>query len=1269
MPSMRKMSLLVALVAILCSTLMNPAAACDFAAAQQRQHRQLQEAAAAGNLTDTDIEIDEVEEEGFANTIAPTVSPNSDCIVDPDSEDLTGLELDLRMRARQARGVIRLKSNCAFDIQQLEVALEDSEYILSLHWYQALSLEVEDVAAMALLAVGGAFAPPDLMGNATAKTLQANQDLATVGAILLVERTAEGESKILAEALLNKLKPGPAADLRLAQPTVFDNCLSLSDTARLRWTVMQETDQIDIGLEYIAAMDNAAGTWAAFGAASPGIEDRLMGGSDVAMGFFRENTDDDAEEDFLAFAEDYYIGGYDVCTPIGDNTYDGVCQDEVWSGSEDTDNVELMYSHVLEGVAFLRMRRSLSAGDPDFDHDITPGTAQHFVWARGPLDESQGIAKVQFHGYQYGQLKDMDLNEPTWTCPPLKGVEVGEQISLEDLDNLEDDNFAQQFEFRTVLQGDMVEVFWTLLPETSQVHMGARAIAGSSTKWMSIAVGESMTDAWAWVATFDGEAQLLAYRMDGLDASTVRLVSEEDEELRMLGEEGTSSVTSDTGRLTFEVTASWPLPGMSAGQTSLPLIWAVGPSWRGPSSSTPRREDEHSVRSKAPTQVDFATGSTSVGDGPNNSMLLAHGAFMFIAWLVMAPFTAVASRYIRDDPAIPGGYKGPNWIQMHKAAATSVLVLSLIGLVLAIVAVNDLSLRHIVSAHAKVGLTVLAMLVVQNLWGMYRPSPENGPVEGPRLFGVVFTHRRIWSYAHRIFAITMLAMAVAAVITGSNSLESYDSQSRYGVTLSVAWIACVVYMLVVYEIRRRGLASTVHQETPLADMNISSEDEDLANAEDPPAADKAKPPPIPKPVSPWTSTWRLVYGFPFAAGVVVLAVLTAVTFSGSPDLESQMMKSSISSDAQSSVATEDAPPTAPVTVGVSEPTSSTTNNGPFSEDCMAFPLAYAGDGWCDDHEPFNTAACGWDGGDCCDINSAIYNCKDPASPNFGASSPKGWAIGTVPRNPRYSVTREESLESFVISYNNYYEFGFTKDVVDEAMSNADFLAPDGWFVDISGLVENPMTVDVTALVEQMQLEERMYRHRCVEAWSITVPWVGFPLSKLLDMVVPKPEAEIVQFQSWKNSAHSKVQASGTGTYPWAYTEALTIDEARNELSIISVGAFGKPLTPQQGAPIRLNVPWKYGFKSIKSIEKITFLADDDANQSRETFWSVVNPREYGFYANINPEVPHRRWSQATERHYVSGFPGTRLPTARMNGYDVNVDYLYEGAIDDTSIYF
>jgi len=1258
----------------------------------------------------TDAVLDDLEE--APTTTTTDEEEESTCIVDSAASSALRNRsvLDLTMMARQTRGRISVQNNCQFQVDRLEVFVSSSDNnenaTLQLDWYAAVSLEEDDVNNRTLLATGGSFVQSDLMGNTTALEIDALYDLSQVGAILLCERMVVGDNnetsttRVLASALLQKLKPGPANGLITDPTTYFDICLSLSETIRLRWTLSETF--IDIGLEYTTS--EPANTWMAFGPAAPGIEDRLMGGSDVVLAGFRleDDTDDEEDADALPFAEDYYIGGYEVCTKLvygeaetaaialgidADNdswnyTHDGVCRDTVWLGTDnenqdDDNNGLLQYSHVLEGVAFLRIRRPLAAANPDLDHPILPGMQQHFVWARGPLDPSQGIAEVQFHGYQNGQLKSIDVNEPMWSCPPLEGVQLeGEDDSDALLDDVDysNDPFAKKFEHATVLQGNVVEFFWTLLPETSQIYMGARAIAGSSSKWMSVAVGDSMTDAWAWVATWDDEdaPALLGYRMSGLDATTVRLVSG-DEETAMLSSDAMQNILSrdDNGRLSFEVTAQWPLPGMKEGDTAVPLIWALGPSWRGPSdgSTSPRREDEHSTRSKAPTTVDFATGAAQVGSGTTNSILLAHAILMWLAWLVMAPLTAIASRYIRNDPCLADS---SSWIQLHKRGAAAVMALSLVGLALAVAGVSKTGLPHIVSAHAKVGIALLSMMVVQNGFGVLRPDADVLPLEGVQVFGIIWTKRRVWSWSHRVLAITMLSVAVAVVITGSTSLEGLDSRVRYGVPLSIAWIVLVAFILAVYELRRAGIASSPQspEAAPAAPDNEPNEEEPKdygsLDAEEPATTEPKSTLETSKP-SPWTFNWLTVYAGPSAFAIAVLVVLAAVAFSGTPDYESQMMESSaVTSGSLESSSQDSTDPSSDIAAAAPpyNPTASASVDIP--EDCAAFPAPYVGDGWCDDHEPFNTAACGWDGGDCCNVNLGLYNCRDPASTNFGKSSSQGWAAPlSISRNPRYTVTREESLESFVISYNNYYEFGFSKDIAEEATKHADFLGPDNWYVDISGLVENPMTVDVTSLVSQMQLEERMYRHRCVEAWSITVPWVGFPLTKLLDMVKPKPDAAIIQFVSWKNTTHSKTQ--GSGSYPWPYTEALTMDEARNELAMFSVGAFGKPLTAQQGAPIRLTVPWKYGFKSIKSIEKITFLADDEY-ASRRTFWSEVNPNEYGFFANVNPEVPHRRWSQATERHYVEGYPGTRLDTTRMNGYQAQVDYLYEN-IEDTAIYF
>lgn len=494
-------------------------------------------------------------------------------------------------------------------------------------------------------------------------------------------------------------------------------------------------------------------------------------------------------------------------------------------------------------------------------------------------------------------------------------------------------------------------------------------------------------------------------------------------------------------------------------------------------------------------------------------------------------------------------------------------------------------------------------------------------------------------------------MGIVATITGSQRLESFDTRTRHGVLLTVVWIIMVTLLLVTYEIRKRANAK-VEAEDGVADKNKESTDQpETFEGED----DKAMKEEVAKTTtstvpSSWISTPITVYGLPAAIGAAVLLAFVIITFTDSMEMGTELnkMDAEMASDEDASIMTVEE-------VEIEAP-----------QGCDAFPPSHLGDGWCDDFEPLNTERCGWDYGDCCNTTLPLYNCKDPLSPNFGASSPRGWG-GVLPRNPRYDVTRDESLESFVTTYNNYYEFGTTKSIADEANANAEFLEPDGWFIDISGLVKNPMTLNVEALINNMQLEERMYRHRCVEAWSITSPWIGFPLTKLLDMVQPLPEAGIVQFISWQNTMHSKTQI--TSRYPWPYTEALTMAEARNELTMLTVGNFQKPLTPSQGAPIRLTVPWKFGYKSIKSIEKINFLEDGGPDsESRKTFWSSTVSTEYGFWSNINPEVPHRRWSQATERHYVSGFPGTRLDTTRMNGYQDLVDYMYED-IEDPVLYF
>ncbi len=242
----------------------------------------------------------------------------------------------------------------------------------------------------------------------------------------------------------------------------------------------------------------------------------------------------------------------------------------------------------------------------------------------------------------------------------------------------------------------------------------------------------------------------------------------------------------------------------------------------------------------------------------------------------------------------------------------------------------------------------------------------------------------------------------------------------------------------------------------------------------------------------------------------------------------------------------------------------------------------------------------------------------------------------------------EELTSFeaVIGYNNFYEFTVDKQGVKNAAK--DFVTSP-WSVAVGGLVQKPKTFDMSELLKFEQ-EERIYRLRCVEGWSMVIPWVGFPLSKLLKEVEPMSKAKYVRFETLYDP--EQMPGQSRGYYQWPYVEGLRVDEAMNDLAILATGLYGQELLPQNGAPVRLVVPWKYGFKSIKSIVKI-----DLVEEMPTSLWMAAAPHEYGFYANVNPEVDHPRWSQATERRI--GEMG-RQPTLMFNGYAEEVAHLYEG---------
>ncbi len=235
----------------------------------------------------------------------------------------------------------------------------------------------------------------------------------------------------------------------------------------------------------------------------------------------------------------------------------------------------------------------------------------------------------------------------------------------------------------------------------------------------------------------------------------------------------------------------------------------------------------------------------------------------------------------------------------------------------------------------------------------------------------------------------------------------------------------------------------------------------------------------------------------------------------------------------------------------------------------------------------------------------------------------------------------------IISYNNYYEFSLDKEGV--ATAAKDFRTSP-WQVKVGGLVNKPHTFDMGEILSKFPSEERIYRMRCVEAWSMVIPWLGFPLSKLLREVEPQSQAKYVRFET----LYDPKQMTGQNDMilDWPYVEGLRIDEAMHDLTILATGLYGKPLLPQDGAPIRLVVPWKYGFKSIKSIVKIDLVEEMPVSS-----WMRASPDEYGFYANVNPDVPHPRWSQASERRIGEL---QRIKTLLFNGYADEVASLYTG---------
>jgi sulfoxide reductase catalytic subunit YedY len=274
--------------------------------------------------------------------------------------------------------------------------------------------------------------------------------------------------------------------------------------------------------------------------------------------------------------------------------------------------------------------------------------------------------------------------------------------------------------------------------------------------------------------------------------------------------------------------------------------------------------------------------------------------------------------------------------------------------------------------------------------------------------------------------------------------------------------------------------------------------------------------------------------------------------------------------------------------------------------------------------------------------------------NYDASPEVAAELYPARQNANYVLDRELSPSRDVLTYNNFYEFGSHKDIWERAQN----LPLKPWMVKIDGMVAKPIEIEAEDLIRKMPIEERLYRHRCVEAWSMAVPWTGFPLKELVKLAEPQAGAKYLEMRCFMKPDIARGQRQRW--YPWPYLEGLRLDEATNDLAFIATGIYGKPIVKQMGAPLRLAVPWKYGFKSIKSIVQFTFV-----DKQPMSFWEQLQSREYGFYANVNPEVDHPRWSQATEKPLGQN---NRVPTLLYNGYAEEVAGLYKN-MDPSKIFY
>ena len=859
---------------------------------------------------------------------------------------------------------------------------------------------------------------------------------------------------------------------------------------------------------------------------------------------------------------------------------------------------------------------------------LTPGSPANSVWALGTLSPgSQPPAyRLVQHGSDansYGAVTSFTLTSCPTNCTALTGAAAAPPAPPA----------AAGVKGPLPLLGGGGALYWTL--DATAVTLTFRA--SQPCGWAALGIGSGMVGGFAYLAWEQpGGAGLRvdSYSMGGLSASAVSKVGPQP------GMAANASKDA-SGVLTLSVTR--PLAG-GAGAPSIdpsgvPLIYALGNSWGDP----PNDGQIHFAQSSVSTAVNLKTGEAHAGAATAvPKTLIAHGVLMACCYAAFMPLTAYMSRYAKRGLF----RRGSAWFDAHRAVAYLSLATAAAGVAcsLALQKQSKGSVK-LFSTHSQLGVAALALLLAQPLLALPRPKP------GARF-------RAAWAASHRVGALAAFAVGVAAMFTGIAL-----SRTGYGVQISgqlqrslIVWLAGIGGYVALREVDSGATALRVLLAKPeAANGDLPS----TSNGDLP--SDATVPPADVTPPARRERGWAVL----LAVWVAIVALFAVLLAAG--EIAPSTSDSAVSLTGPSPPAAPPAsPPPAPVLVSLNLSSSQTAAASaiaarfPRCTGLQPFELLRLGDGWCDAGAPYNTADCGFDGGDCCRLDSAIYDCLDPAWPNANRSSVKGLAgLASAPTNPRYSnpgANRQLSTQQLVGSFNNMYEFTTSKDVlprITPAATSFLSLNNSGWTVTVDGAVANPLTLHVVDFISLFALEERVYRHRCVETWAIVVPWIGFPLRKLLSIVQPLPSAQFIRFETALNATAMPGQSAPFGSVPWPYVEGITVREAWNDLMFISVGAFRAPLLPQNGAPIRLTLPHKYGLKSIKSLVKISFV-----NQQPVGWWQQIAPAEYGFWGVVNPAFPHPRWSQATETALVTSPSGNRVPTIAYNGYGNETAHLY-----------